>query len=130
MKHFDFKNINKDDIYVGDIFILKQYNSKLLNEFKNYYISIGNAYMIACDFKIAKKDAILIKLDDDLYVDIDSINVFSDCNYINYCLENDITDNILLSTASYNPYVGQLFLKNINKYNDLSNVKKLELINN
>lgn len=134
-KLFDFKNINRDTVYVGNIMLVKKVNKKHLKECLNADIIIGDLSGPngPCKTDIAKKDAILVKVSDNYYVDIDSIKDLQDCDYINFCLKNNISDNILLKKGTFDPYVGQLFVSNLKKCITVEksiNIKKLKLLNN
>lgn len=121
-KVFDFTFINKNNVYVGDIILVKHVNKKILNELKNCGCNMGD-YSNACEIITAKENAILIKVEENCYVDIDSIKRKTDCNYINECLINGVLDNIILNCGTYNPYVGQLFLRNVRSYKDIEKEK-------
>ena len=133
---FDFKNINNDTVYIGNIIIIKKVNKKQLKECLNADLFIGDLSGPngPCKTEIAKKNAILVKVNDTYFVDIDSIKDLEDCNFINYCLQNNISDNILLKHGTFNPFVGQLFVKNLKSCKSLeknkTNIKELKLINN
>ena len=111
-KIFDFKNINKESLYIGDIYIIKNKKEK----------------------EIAKKDAILVKVTDEYYVDIDSIKDLVDCDYINFYIKNNIETNILLKEDLLNLYVGKLFITNIKSFVEFKkkeiNIMELKLLQN
>lgn len=112
---------NKENLYVGDIEIIFNVNKVLLKEIKKLGL---NSYDIAITTMPAKTEVTLLKVNDDLYIDYYN----SDMDYINYCLENNITknNNNFLSEKINDPYPGQLILKNVKKKEI---VKELKLTN-
>jgi len=109
MKKFDLKNINSFDIYRGNIMLVTHVNHKLLEEIKKCDTIIGD-FSCACKKALAKEDTLLIKVNSSYFVELDRIKSTKDIDYINHCLENNITDNILLRHGTFNPFVGQLYL--------------------
>ena len=130
MKKFDFKDINKYDIYIGNIMLITYVSQKILEDIKNIDGNIED-FSVACNKVLAKKDVLLLKLNSSYFVDLDMIKSTKDMYYINYCLENNITDNILLKIGTKDPYVGQLFIKNIKKIKKIDKLleKKLNTLN-
>ena len=109
---FDYKYINTEDIYIGDIMLVKSVDMKTLEEVKKCDVIIGDLSS-ACKVVLAKENAILIKVGHNKFVDLDSIKHISDCDYINNCLEYNIADNIILKQGTFDPYKGQLFLRRL-----------------
>ena len=110
------------EYYTGDIYMITNINKEILNFLKNYDI-IDEDYLIACKYVLAKKDAKLIKIDDN-YIDVDSLKTPNDIKIICELLNNGDTNNVLKSYV-YNPFIGKLFVKNIKK----EKVKKLQYSN-
>lgn len=107
---FDLKNIDKNDLYVGDLYIVT-------NTSEDYTRSI-----------LAKKDAILIKLFDNHYIDLDSIKSKIDITIINEMLSCNYKDNNrILSDIVDKPYIGKLFIGSLEKTKEYG--KLLELKN-
>lgn len=88
--------------YVGDIYMITKINYELLKFIKNHDILDGD-YTSVCDYVLAKKDAVLIKIND-FYIDEDTN---SNINF------NTINNNCLLVKDVFDPYVGQLFVKDV-----------------
>lgn len=100
-KIFDLKNITVEDIYIGNIYIIT-------NIEKDYTRS-----------QLTKKDAILIRINNTIYVDLEIIKSKSDLIIINEMLKrNDINNNILLSDIISNAFVGKLFIGDISLLKD------------
>lgn len=135
-KLFDFKNINNDTTYVGDIYKVKRINKKLLIEYLNAGVLINdiNEKNGPCETVLIKKDAILIKVSDNYFIDIDFIKDLQDCDYINFCLKQNIPDIIFLKRGIFNPFVGQLFVRKLKRCKSFNksnmNIKELKLLNN
>ena len=130
MEIFDFKNISKDNIYIGNIYIVEDIDKTYKKEYvyPDDYISNLNKIYKTC---LAKKETILIKVNDIYYVDIDSIKDLQDCDYINFCLKNNITDNILLKESLLNSCVGKLFVGDLKRFENIktNDIKILKLLN-
>ena len=110
---YDLRYINKNSIYVGDIMLVTSVNPATY------------------EVELAKGNALLLKVSHNLYIDLDFIKKSSDLEYINYCLNNNITDNIILKKGTSNPYTGQLFLKNVRRYEtkkEVLDILELKLI--
>ena len=133
MEKFNFSFINKANIYVGNIKLITGINRDYLRMLKECSSFRGD-YTSACETVVAKENAILIRIDKNYFVDIDSIKTASDCVRINELLASKSFDNnILLRHATKDPYVGELFLANMKTYTDLketiTDIVKLKLIN-
>lgn len=127
---FDFRYINKDNVYIGDIMLVTSVNQYTLNEIKKCDTIIGD-FSGACNVELAKENAILIKVSNNLFVDLDSIEHLRDLDYINNCLKNNITDNVILRQGTFNPFVGQLFLRKVRTYDikkEVTDILELKLI--
>lgn len=127
---FDYNNIKENEIFIGDIYIVTEVDKE------QYYINKHlkkEDFLDACEYKLYKKDTMLLKVNDDSYVDIDSIKRKTDCEYIEHCLNIGLIDNIILKSGIKTPYVGYLFLKNIKEHYIRENnihILELKLINN
>ena len=97
--------------YVGDIYMITGIDNDLVCYLKTHDI-IDDDNLVACSYKLAKSDAEVKKISDNAYIDIEGQN---------YNLNNDS----LLKTEVYDPYIGQLFIKNIRKVD----IKTLKYIN-
>lgn len=100
-------NIEK---YVGDIYIITSINYKLLDYLKKYDI-IDDDYLVACTYELAKSNARLFKVGSK-YIETSSLRKIN--------LNNKNSDYIL-SDEIYDPYIGQLFVKNVRKVKELKN---------
>lgn len=96
--------------YVGDIYIITSINNKLLEYLKKYDI-IDDDYLVACTYEIAKKDARLFKVGSK-YIETSSLKKIN---------LNSKNSNYILSDEIYDPYIGQLFVKNVRKIKELKN---------
>lgn len=96
--------------YVGDIYIITSIDYKLLEYLKRYDI-IDDDYLVACTYEIAKRDARLFKVGSK-YIETSSLR------RINL---NSKNSNYILSDEIYDPYLGQLFVKNVRKIKELKN---------
>ena len=96
---FDFHKIESDEVCIGDIYI------------------VGGNY----NYHLVKKNAILIRMEYNKFVDVDYIKDERDCIFINDCLNNNIYDNIILQSINNDFYIGKMFLKNVRFYNELKN---------
>jgi len=112
MKKFDLKNITEEDIFVGDLYI------------------VTNMPFVSIMSTLAKKEAILIRVTEDYYIDLESIKSNSDIVIINELLSsNDYnSNNIILSDKLKKPYIGQLFIGSLEKVKE-NNINFLELKN-
>ena len=70
----------------------------------------------ACYYELIKTSARLIKIKD-YYVDINDLEN-NNLNFICEQINNNNDNKILIKTNIYNPYVGELFVKNIKKVNN------------
>lgn len=95
--------------YVGDIYIITNINYKLLELLKKYDI-IDDDYLVACTYELAKSDAELLKIGFK-YIETDNLRKTNLNNNNNYILSNEV----------YDPYIGQLFVKNVRKVKELKN---------
>ena len=133
MEKFNFSFINKSNIYVGNIKLITGINRDYLNLLKECPSFRGD-YTSACETVVAKENAILIRVNKNYFVDIDSIKTASDCERINELLASkSYNNNILLRHATKDPYVGELFLSDMKTYADLKetiiDIGRLKLIN-
>ena len=96
--------------YVGDIYIITRINNKLLEYLKKYDI-IDDDYLVACTFELAKSDARLFKVGSK-YIETSSLKKIN---------LNSKNSNYILSDEIYDPYIGQLFVKNVRKIKELKN---------
>ena len=110
---YDFNNIKKEDVYFGDIILIKKVNYDILKQCKSIRTVLGVDYSSACKTVIAKPQAVLIKVSDKYFVDLDAIRRGKDIEHINFCLFSNITDNVLLKNGTYNPYVGSMYVTNL-----------------
>lgn len=106
--NIDFSKLDNDKVYVGNIELIVGIDDDLLKEIN--ILGLKDCH-IALKTVVAKSDATLIKISDDIYIDFD-INNFE---YINYCLENNIIhdNNSFLSSNTKNPFIGQLIVSNV-----------------
>ena len=133
MEKFNFSFINKSNIYVGNIRLIVGLNRDYLTMLKECPSFRGD-YTSACQTVVAKEDAILIRVDNNYFIDIDSIKTASDCERINELLVSKSFDNnMFLRHATKDPYVGELFLSDMKTYADLKetivDIARLKLIN-
>ena len=102
-KIFDLNNVTIDDLYVGDIYIITSTT-------KDYTRSV-----------LAKRNATLIKLFDNHFVDLDSIKTNFDIVVINEMLSCNYKDNnIIISDIVDKPYIGKLFIGTLDKSKKIS----------
>lgn len=86
----DFSNIDREDVFIGDINELTTDTKQ-----KNTMACIGPfglsvfGYIEEPEVKTYKKDAILIKVADGGYVDVEDIKTFLSCRKINRTLSKD-----------------------------------------
>lgn len=128
-KTFDFYNISKDDIYIGKISMITYVDLEIVRKLRfTYYKDFSSA----CKTVTAKRDAVLIRVTEDCYIDIDSIERGLDCVNINRSLNSLPHDNRLLRVGVHNPTAGLLFIREIKKITDLefekTDIKTLKLI--
>lgn len=124
MKKFDLKNIKEEDIFIGDIFIIERTFKRLIEQVKTANPDCKDLSPI-CYRQLAKENAILIKIGEDKYIDLDGINSKKDVKIINELLTNKSKyNNIILNVGTLDPYVGELFIG----VNTLSKVKSAEKI--
>jgi len=86
-----------NNIYMGDIMMITKKNSD--SSFEKV---------------LAKSNAILININDNKFIDIDDVNE-RNIIYIEFLLSNNVSDDIILKEEVENPYVGKLFLENVEK---------------
>lgn len=132
MELLNLKNINEEDIYTGDIYLVINVDKKMLEEIKKCDIVLGD-FSPACNSILAKSEATLIKVADRYFIDIDSIKSNKDIENINYLIKSDSkNNNILLRQGTFNPYIGQLYItklrsvKKENKDNILLRLKNTQ----
>lgn len=112
-KLFDLKRITEDDIYLGEICIVTKIKRDVLEEIKKCDIILGD-HSLACNFDVAKKNVIFIKVSHNQFVDLDTIKCKSDIDKINNLLLTKSKDNnILLRQGTFNPFVGQLYIQKL-----------------
>lgn len=100
--------------YIGDIYMITNINKDKLDYLKRYNLIIED-YLEACNYELAKSDAILYKIDGISYIEVEN---FHKTNL------NSLDNNNILKHKVYDPYVGQLFVKNIRKIKVLKNIIK------
>lgn len=108
-KYFNYKEIKKENIFIGNILMITDLNKETLDYIKEQYPKLFY-YHQCCESSLAKENAILIKVGHDKYVDLDFIKEVKDCELINYYLDNNIKSNIVLEIGSPNPYLGELYV--------------------
>lgn len=133
MEKFNFGLINKSNVLIGDVRIIVSINGKNLRMLKSCDSLCGD-YTSACKTLPAKDNAILLRVDDKHFIDIDSINCADDCDQINELLNsNSVDNNMFMTLGTDSPYIGQLYLTNMRTYAELENsvtdIVKLKLIN-
>lgn len=96
--------------YIGDIYIITNINYKLLEFLKKYDI-IDDDYLVACTYELAKNDAELLKIGFN-YIETDNLRKTN---------LNNKNNNYILSDEVYDPYIGQLFVKNVRIVKELKN---------
>lgn len=133
VEKFNFSFINKSNIYVGKIKLITGINRDYLKMLKDCSSFRGD-YTSACQTVVAKEDAILIRIDKNYFIDIDSIKSASDCERINELLiSKSFDNNMFLRHSTKDPYVGELFLSDMKTYTDLEqtviDIARLKLIN-
>ena len=106
MNKFISENVLENNCFIGDI---------------NIVTSTKNEITVS----LAKKDAVLLQISEELFVDLDYIKSKEDINKINELLNsNSINNNIILSNNINNPYVGKLYISNLRNKKE-KNIKKL-----
>lgn len=100
--------------YTGDIYIITNINNDKLDYLKRYNL-ITEDYLEACNYKLAKSDVMLYKIDGISYIEVENL---SKTNL------NSLDNNNVLKCKVYDPYIGQLFVKNIRKIKVLKNIIK------
>lgn len=124
------KNFNNNPyIFTCDIRIITKVNREKINILKSNNSSTDD-YIPCCETELAKENAILLKVNTDTYIDIDTIKNNSDIKLIYELLKTgNIDNNIFIKCYSKDPYVGQLYISNLKIYNKL-NENTLKLIKN
>lgn len=100
--------------YTGDIYIITNINNDKLDYLKSYNL-ITEDYLKACNYELAKSDVMLYKIDGISYIEVENL---SKTNL------NSLDNNNVLKCKVYDPYIGQLFVKNIRKIKVLKNIIK------
>lgn len=100
--------------YIGDIYIIKNINKDKLDYLKRYNL-ITEDYLETCNYELAKSDVMLYKIDGISYIEVENL---SKTNL------NSLDNNNVLKCKVYDPYIGQLFVKNIRKIKVLKNIIK------
>ena len=104
--------------------IIRGICKEIIDEVKKVNAECDNLSLV-CLTDIAKEGAILIKVDENKYIDFDGINSNKDIEIINELLSSDSkNNNIILSEGSFNPYVGELYIG----VNTLSKSKKVNKV--
>lgn len=100
-----------NNIYMGDIMMIIKKNK-------------DSSY----EKVLAKSNAILINFNENKFIDIDAVNE-KNITYIEFLLSNNVSDNIILKEEVENPYVGQLYLENVEELykSKVSEIKRLIL---
>ena len=99
--------MNKE--YTGDIYMITSVDTKLLDFLQTHDI----IDLCACKYVLAKQDANLIRVTDNSYIDLDSIKNINYIRTISELLDNESVSNLIMQYNVDNPYVGQLFVKNL-----------------
>ena len=76
--------------------------------------------MDACKIILAKENATLLKINHNCYIDLDSIKTEDNINKIVELIKNGGTSNLLMNNYVCNPYVGQLFVYNLTKKQNIT----------
>ena len=103
--------IKSEDVYIGDIMLCTKYEYKptlVIEDFAGC-MSFGSIHV---EEKVYKEDAILIKISEDRYVDVDELNNLLDYLklYKNKCKKQNF-DEIVLGISARK--AGALFVKNV-----------------
>ena len=106
--------------YIGNIYMITSIDKKALDFLKKYDV-VDDDNLIACKYVLAKEDARLIKIHDNCYIDKEGIKSINDIKLIAELLKSNSTSNIIMKNNIYDPYIGELFVKDIRKIK----VKKL-----
>lgn len=123
---FDIKNIKEENIYIGEIWMIKKVFNELIEYSKKQYPLISG-FSSVCFRTLAKKDAILIKVKENYFIDIDFIKSNKEIELINEAIKNGCkNNNIFLTEDTYDPYVGQLYLENLKTANKLDKDKVIK----
>lgn len=134
MKKFDFGFINRTNVLVGNIKRVDKINNKMLVALRCCEAMYGD-YSSACETTLVKENAIVLRLNNDWFIDIDNIQGIKDCELINELLKNETMDaNRFMTFGIKRPYIGQLYLDSMNPCENIEqsvdNIVTLKLTNN
>lgn len=133
MVKFNFRLINKSNILVGNIRRIEKIDEKKLMALR-YCEDMYGDYSSACVTTLVKENAIILRLNNEWFIDVDSIRSIKDCERISELLKSEIMDtNRFITFGTKNPYVGQLYLDSVQPCekveNSVINIVTLKLIN-
>lgn len=128
---YDFGFIKRSDIFVGDLRMVVGIDEEYVDILKKCS-SFRNSNIIACKTVPAKNNAVLIKVDNEHFIDLDSIKSKNDLKTINELLQSESFDNnVFLTLDTKEPFIGQLYISSLKVYSNrkgLTDIKKLKLI--
>lgn len=128
---YDFGFIRRCDIFIGDLRMVVGIDKEYADILRNcsYF---RNSNIIACKTVPAKNNAVLIKVDNEHFIDLDSIKSKNDLKTINELLQTESFDNnIFLTLDTKEPFIGQLYISNLKIYGNnkgLTDIKRLKLL--
>lgn len=133
MVKFNFRLINRSNVLIGNIRRIQKIDEKKFLLLR-YCEDICGDYSSACVTTLVKENAIILRLNDEWFIDIDNIKSIKDCERINELLNSEIMDTERFITyGTKKPYIGQLYLDNIypceKVENLVTNIVTLKLIN-
>lgn len=133
MVKFNFRLIDKSNILVGNIRRVDKINNKMLIALQCCEAMYGD-YSPACDTTLVKENAIILRLNNEWFIDVDTIKSIKDCELINELLKKEIMDvDRFMTFGTKCPYIGQLYLDSIhpceNVEKAVANIVTLKLIN-
>jgi len=117
-----------NNLFIGDIYMIVRVFDKLIEENKNVNSNIDDLSPIC--FKIlAKKDAILIRIKENKYIDADYI-INNNIDNVVDLLINSNNNNLIFTIGTLNPYIGQLYIgkNSLRQLDGKKLVKKLDTL--
>lgn len=127
---YDFGFIKRSDIFIGDLRMVIGIDKEYIDILKNCS-SFRNSNIIACKTVPAKNNAVLIKVDNEHFIDLDSIKSKNDLKTINELLQTESFDNnVFLTLDIKEPFIGKLYISSLKVYGNgkgLTDIKRLKL---
>ena len=114
--NLNFGSIDKDCIFVGDIYVVKQ------KKIYDFFDSFENQTYL----KLKMKGAILLRIGFQKYINLSKIKSYTDIKQLKKNLNDTLKkDNVIILGDFYKPFMGDQIALNVRSYNELKNIERI-----